>query len=72
MLVVWPGFVGFRSSRALEGNTPSDPRGPFDGWISPCDGSVYDPLGRVRGGPAAKNLTIPPFKFINDAQIQFG
>ncbi len=57
---------------ALEGNTPSDPRGPFDGWISPCDGSVYDPLGRVRGGPAAKNLTIPPFKFINDAQIQFG
>ena len=57
---------------ALEGNAPADPRGPFDGWLSPCDGSVYDPLGRVRGGPATKNLAIPRFKFINDAQIQFG
>ena len=57
---------------ALEGNAPADPRGPFDGWLSPCDGCVYDPLGRVRGGPATKNLAIPRFKFINDAQIQFG
>jgi ubiquinol-cytochrome c reductase iron-sulfur subunit len=57
---------------ALEGNNPSEPRGDFDGWLSPCDGSVYDPLGRVRGGAARKNLTIPRFKFINAAQIQLG
>jgi ubiquinol-cytochrome c reductase iron-sulfur subunit len=56
----------------LEGNAPSDTRGPFDGWSCPCDGSVYDPLGRVRGGPAKKNLAIPRFTFLNDAQIQFG
>jgi ubiquinol-cytochrome c reductase iron-sulfur subunit len=56
----------------LEGNDPSEPRGPLDGWISPCDGSVYDPLGRVRGGPAARNLPIPPFTFLDNAQIQLG
>jgi len=56
----------------LEGNDPADPRGPFDGWLCPCDGSVYDPLGRVRGGPATKNLAIPRFTFLNNAQIQFG
>jgi ubiquinol-cytochrome c reductase iron-sulfur subunit len=56
----------------LEGNDPADPRGAFDGWLCPCDGSVYDPLGRVRSGPAKKNLAIPRFTFLNDAQIQFG
>jgi ubiquinol-cytochrome c reductase iron-sulfur subunit len=56
----------------LEGNDPSETRGPFDGWSCPCDGSVYDPLGRVRSGPARKNLAIPRFTFLNDAQIQFG
>ena len=56
----------------LTGNDPADPRGPFDGWLCPCDGSVYDPLGRVRGGPARKNLAIPRFSFLNDTQIQFG
>lgn len=56
----------------LEGNAPSEPRGPFDGWLCPCDGSVYDPLGRVRGGPATKNLAIPRFTFLNDAQIRLG
>jgi ubiquinol-cytochrome c reductase iron-sulfur subunit len=56
----------------LDGNNPSDPRGPYDGWLCPCDGSVYDPLGRVRSGPAQKNLAIPHFTFLNDAQIQFG
>jgi ubiquinol-cytochrome c reductase iron-sulfur subunit len=33
---------------------------------------VYDPLGRVRGGPAPKNLAIPRFTFLDDSQIQFG
>lgn len=56
----------------LLGNDPADPRGPFDGWSCPCDGSIYDPLGRVRTGPAAKNLAIPKFTFLNDSQIQFG
>jgi ubiquinol-cytochrome c reductase iron-sulfur subunit len=77
---VQPGYddfvvvVGLNTATpcALEGNAPSDPRGPYDGWLCPCDGSVYDPLGRVRSGPAKRNLAIPRFTFINAAQIQFG
>jgi len=77
---VKPGYetivvvIGLNTGTPCEllGNDPADPRGPFDGWSCPCDGSVYDPLGRVRGGPAPKNLAIPKFTFLNDAQIQFG
>ncbi|WP_298216825.1 ubiquinol-cytochrome c reductase iron-sulfur subunit [Acidocella sp.] len=57
---------------ALEGNTPSEPRGDFDGWLCACDGSQYDPLGRARRGPSRRNLPIPRFTFINEAQIQLG
>jgi ubiquinol-cytochrome c reductase iron-sulfur subunit len=77
---VKPGYetfvvvVGLNTGIAceLEGNNPTDTRGPFDGWLCPCDGSVYDPLGRVRSGPAPKNLAIPRFTFLNDTQIQLG
>jgi ubiquinol-cytochrome c reductase iron-sulfur subunit len=57
---------------ALEGDSPADPRGDFNGWVCACDGSQYDPLGRVRQGPAKKNLVIPRYTFINAAQIQLG
>ncbi|MGE4480619.1 ubiquinol-cytochrome c reductase iron-sulfur subunit [Acidocella sp.] len=56
----------------LEGNTPTEPRGDYDGWICPCDGSQYDPLGRVRSGPARRNLPVPRFGFIDRAQIRLG
>jgi ubiquinol-cytochrome c reductase iron-sulfur subunit len=77
---VKPGYetfvvvVGLNTGIAceLEGNNPTDTRGPFDGWLCPCDGSIYDPLGRVRSGPAPKNLAIPRFTFLNDTQIQLG
>ncbi len=72
---VKPGYdsfvvvVGLNTGRPVSWRAmPSDPRGPFDGWLCPCDGSVYDPLGRVRSGPATKNLAIPRFTFLNDAQ----
>ena len=57
---------------ALEGDAPTDPRGNYNGWVCPCDGSAYDPLGRVRLGPAAKNLAIPRYAFLNAAQIKLG
>lgn len=77
---VKPGYesfvvvVGLNTGIPCEviGNDPDDTRGPFDGWLCPCDGSVYDPLGRVRGGPATRNLTIPRHTFLNATQIQFG
>jgi ubiquinol-cytochrome c reductase iron-sulfur subunit len=56
----------------LEGDSASDPRGDFGGWVCPCDGSEYDPLGRVRKGPATKNLAIPRYTFLNAAQIKLG
>ena len=56
----------------LEGNDPTDPRGDFGGWVCPCDGSQYDPLGRVRKGPAKRNLAIPRYTFINPSQIRLG
>ncbi len=56
----------------LEGDAASDPRGDFGGWVSPCDGSEYDPLGRVRKGPAVKNLAIPRYSFLDAAQIRLG
>jgi ubiquinol-cytochrome c reductase iron-sulfur subunit len=56
----------------LEGDAATDPRGDFNGWVCPCDGSEYDPLGRVRKGPSAKNLAIPRYTFLNAAQIKLG
>jgi len=54
------------------GNKPGDPRGDFDGWFCPCHGSHYDSSGRIRKGPAPKNLVVPPYVFINDTTIKIG
>ncbi len=54
------------------GNTPADPRGSYGGWISPCDGSQYDTVGRIRSGPARTNLGIPPYIFPSANTITIG
>ena len=54
------------------GCIPLDKEGPFGGWKCPCHGSQYDPLGRVRRGPAPANLAIPPYAFLNDTKIRIG
>ncbi len=54
------------------GNAPGDPRGPYGGWTSPCDGSQYDTAGRLRSGPATTNLGIPPYDFSSAATITLG
>jgi ubiquinol-cytochrome c reductase iron-sulfur subunit len=46
--------------------------GDFGGWFCPCHGSHYDISGRIRKGPAPRNLEIPPYKFISDAKILIG
>jgi len=33
--------------------------GDFGGWFCPCHGSHYDTAGRIRKGPAPRNLPIP-------------
>jgi ubiquinol-cytochrome c reductase iron-sulfur subunit len=42
------------------------------GWFCPCHGSHYDGSGRIRRGPAPKNLAVPPYEFISDTKIKIG
>ncbi len=54
------------------GNAPGDAKGDFDGWFCPCHGSHYDSSGRIRKGPAPKNLPVPPYAFTADTKIKIG
>lgn len=49
-----------------------DGAGEFGGWFCPCHGSHYDPAGRIRKGPAPRNLDIPLASFVDDATIKLG
>ncbi|MDX1975055.1 MAG: ubiquinol-cytochrome c reductase iron-sulfur subunit [Rickettsiales bacterium] len=42
------------------------------GLFCPCHGSHYDTAGRVRKGPAPKNLTVPKYAFLSDNRIKIG
>ncbi|MFZ0845467.1 MAG: ubiquinol-cytochrome c reductase iron-sulfur subunit [Pseudolabrys sp.] len=54
------------------GCIPLAHQGDYDGWFCPCHGSQYDSAGRIRKGPAPKNLYLPPYKFTSDTKIQIG
>lgn len=54
------------------GCVPVGESGDFDGWFCPCHGSHYDSAGRIRKGPAPKNLVLPPYDFISDTLVQIG
>jgi len=45
------------------GCVPISNAGEWGGWFCPCHGSHYDLSGRIRKGPAPKNLEVPPYKF---------
>lgn len=46
--------------------------GDYDGWFCPCHGSHYDTSGRIRKGPAPKNLVVPEYVFLSDNRIKIG
>lgn len=46
--------------------------GEFGGWFCPCHGSQYDTAGRIRKGPAPKNLVIPPYVYNSDTVVKIG
>ncbi len=46
--------------------------GEFGGWLCSCHGSQYDTSGRIRKGPAPKNLVIPPYEFVSDTKVKIG
>jgi len=54
------------------GQKPTDNRGEYGGWFCPCHGSAYDVSGRVRQGPAPKNLPVPPYTFLDDTTLRIG
>jgi ubiquinol-cytochrome c reductase iron-sulfur subunit len=54
------------------GCIPLGQEGEFGGWFCPCHGSTYDTAGRVRGGPAPENMSVPVFQFISDTKIRIG
>ena len=55
-----------------KGQNLSDARGDFGGWFCPCHGSHYDTAGRIRKGPAPRNLEVPPYAFMTDTKIKIG
>ncbi len=55
-----------------KGQSMGDARGDFGGWFCPCHGSHYDTAGRVRKGPAPRNLEVPPYAFVSDNKIKVG
>ncbi|HZD90559.1 MAG TPA: ubiquinol-cytochrome c reductase iron-sulfur subunit [Pseudolabrys sp.] len=54
------------------GCIPIAHEGSYDGWFCPCHGSQYDTAGRIRQGPAPRNLELPPYQFISDTKIRIG
>ncbi|SDJ02620.1 ubiquinol-cytochrome c reductase iron-sulfur subunit [Lutimaribacter saemankumensis] len=46
--------------------------GDFGGWFCPCHGSHYDQAGRIRKGPAPRNLDIPVAEFVDETTIKLG
>jgi len=54
------------------GNKTGEIRGDFNGWFCPCHGSHYDTSGRIRKGPAPKNLEVPPYNFIDETTVKIG
>ena len=54
------------------GCVPLGGKGDYKGWFCPCHGSHYDTSGRVRKGPAPKNLEIPKYEFVDINTIKIG
>jgi ubiquinol-cytochrome c reductase iron-sulfur subunit len=54
------------------GQKQGQPKGDYGGWFCPCHGSHYDSSGRIRKGPAPKNLPVPEYVFLDDTTVKIG
>lgn len=54
------------------GCIPLGHQGPYEGWFCPCHGSVYDTSGRIRQGPAPRNLEVPTYAFESNTKVKIG
>ena len=46
--------------------------GEYGGFLCPCHGTHYDTSGRIRKGPAPKNLPVPFYEFKDDTTLVIG
>ncbi|MEN8722795.1 MAG: ubiquinol-cytochrome c reductase iron-sulfur subunit [Alphaproteobacteria bacterium] len=67
-----PEWLIMRAICTHLGCVPLGEQGDFNGWFCPCHGSHYDTAGRIRKGPAPKNLEVPPYEFLSDSVIKIG
>jgi ubiquinol-cytochrome c reductase iron-sulfur subunit len=54
------------------GARPGENKGEYGGYFCPCHGSVYDTAGRIRRGPAPRNLDLPNYVFTTPTQLKIG
>jgi len=54
------------------GCVPTFGGGDYGGWFCPCHGSHYDTSGRIRKGPAPRNLEVPEYAFLSDTKVKVG
>jgi ubiquinol-cytochrome c reductase iron-sulfur subunit len=54
------------------GCVPLGEAGDFGGWFCPCHGSHYDTSGRIRRGPAPRNLPVPVAVFEDASTLKLG
>jgi ubiquinol-cytochrome c reductase iron-sulfur subunit len=54
------------------GCVPLGQSGDFGGWFCPCHGSHYDTAGRIRKGPAPRNLPVPLAQFTDATTLKLG
>ena len=53
-------------------STPQMPQGDYGGWLCHCHGSQYDTSGRIRKGPAPRNLEVPQYAFLSATRVKVG
>ncbi|TDT73173.1 ubiquinol-cytochrome c reductase iron-sulfur subunit [Litoreibacter halocynthiae] len=54
------------------GCVPLGDAGDFGGWFCPCHGSHYDTAGRIRKGPAPRNMLVPVSQFTSEDVLKLG
>jgi ubiquinol-cytochrome c reductase iron-sulfur subunit len=68
-----PAFLVLIGTCTHLGCVPTVGGGEWGGWFCPCHGSQYDTSGRIRKGPAPKNLQLPePIALLSDTKVRIG
>jgi ubiquinol-cytochrome c reductase iron-sulfur subunit len=65
-------FIILQAACTHLGCIPTFAEGDYNGWKCACHGSQYDTSGRIRRGPAPKNLEIAPYVYLSDTSIRIG